>query len=118
MEKSLKFDDPSLHARFVEDLVSNGVPHHLAETGAVECSESEWGKVNAIAHNIRHSCFFPWYFVSFNLASQAAAVDFLGAMREANLPFQLEHHKNETVFVLPEQYMNDYDEILVRFAAS
>ena len=74
---SLRFDDPALQARFLSELARKGVPHHISGTGAAECSASEWGGVNGVAHTIRDSCF-PWYFSWFD--PESAAQDFLARL--------------------------------------
>jgi hypothetical protein len=106
---SLRFDDPALQARFLSELARKGVPHHISGTGAAECSAPEWGGVNGVAHTIRDSCF-PWYFSWFD--PESAAQDFLARLRQSELPFQLEHHKDRVVFLLAREYETQYHALL------
>ena len=104
----LRFDDALLQERFLTELMRHDVPHHLAADGTVECSETEWGAVNDVAHKIRDSCF-RWYFSWFQPRPEAE--EFLVELRKSELPFQLEHHKDGLVFLLAKQHENDYNNL-------
>jgi hypothetical protein len=106
---SLRFDDQGLQARFVSELARLGVPHVLAESGAVECPDTDWNQVNSVAHEIRDSCF-RWYFSWFD--SETDAQHFWAALRRSDLPFQVEHHKDRTVFLLAREHESDYGALM------
>jgi hypothetical protein len=99
MPYSLRFDNRVLHARLLAALRREGVPFQLMPDGTVQCSDEQWPSVNAVAHCIRDSCF-RWYFSWMETAEDTAA--FAEALQRAGLPFELEHHADHDVFLLPK----------------
>jgi len=105
---SLRFDDLNLHARFLSELISNKVAHHVTTLGTIECSEDEWCAVNQVAHTIRDSCY-RWFFYIFKTTPEAER--YLLQLRKSKLPFQIEHHKDQIILLLAKAYEDEYDQL-------
>ena len=96
---SLRFGNPDLQRRLLAELQARRLPITLGRDGAVECSQEEWAGINEIAHRIRDGCF-PWYFSWLETAEETRA--FADALGRAGLRFELEHHWDRDVFLLPK----------------
>jgi hypothetical protein len=108
---SLRFQNSSLQRRLLADLQEQGVAFKVASDGAVQCSDQEWSAVNAAAHRIRDTCF-PWYFSWLDTAEETAA--FAAALREAGLSFELEHHDDRKVFLLPKADQAEHHKLKIQ----
>ena len=95
----IRFDDATLQARFVSELRRVNAHFTVAVDGGVECSAAHWEEVNSVAHTIRDSCF-KWYFSW--LDTPELSNRFLHLIRSSGLPFQLEHHEDRDIFLLPK----------------
>jgi hypothetical protein len=103
---SLRFLNPDLHARFVDNVRAHGFGETLDAAGMMRCTEEQWLKVNDIAHRIRDTCF-PWYFSWFN--DNKSARDFEEYLRGRGFRFELEDHEDRLVFLLPKEDRDKYD---------
>ena len=108
---SIRFEDAALQDQFINELRRQRVPFTLTAVGAVECPDSDWDAVNSVAHKIRDSRF-PWYFSWLNTREDSER--FLQALRIADLPFELEHHEDRDVFLLPRADKSKHAEVLAR----
>ena len=96
---SLRFDDIGLHERFVAALRKAGLAFNIRDDGAVTCTANNWPAVNTVASKIRDSCF-RWYFSWWKDPESAHL--FWEEMKASGLPFQVEHHSDRLVFLLPK----------------
>ncbi len=103
---SLRFLNPDLQARFVQNLHLAGFGDTLDATGMMRCTDGQWLHVNDIAHRIRDTCF-PWYFSWFK--TDTSAREFETYLRAHNFRFELEDHENRLVFLLPKEDRDKYD---------
>ena len=95
---SLRFANPDLHSQFLEGLKSLPFAVEKADDGTVICTDEQWPEVNSVAHRVRDGCF-KWYFSWCNTRSGAEALE--EHLRANGLRFELEHHENRVVFLLP-----------------
>ena len=107
---SLRFDDATMQANFIAVLSRDAVSFALAVDGAVECTTEQWIAVNSVAHTIRDDCF-RWYFSWCQTPEETA--EFLIALKQSGLPFHLEHHKDQDVFLLSKAHEAAYQELLI-----
>jgi hypothetical protein len=107
-KRSLRFDDVTLQENFLSELRRRNIRFELTDERAVECSDSEWNDVNNVTHTIRDSCF-QWYFTW--LPSAEMSNQFLALARRSGLPFQLEHHENGDIFLLPKEHKAKFEEL-------
>jgi hypothetical protein len=96
---SLRFDDIDLQERFVVALRKAGLAFDLCDDGTITCTADDWPAVNTVASKIRDSCF-PWYFSWWKDPESAHL--FWEEMKSSGLPFQIEHHSDRLVFLLPK----------------
>jgi hypothetical protein len=94
----IRFDDAALQGRFVSELRRVNAHFTVAVDGGVKCSIAHWEEVNSVAHTIRDSCF-KWYFSWWDTPELSNR--FLQLIRASSLPFQLEHHEDRDIFLLP-----------------
>lgn len=109
--RTLRFDNDELQARFVSALSESAVPFARDADGAVVCSVADWPSVNSVAHTIRDRCF-RWYLSWWKDAE--AGHRFWREMRESGLPFQVEYHDRQTVFLLPKGSEDLHETIIKR----
>jgi hypothetical protein len=96
---TLRFEDHELQACFIAALREAGLSFEVRDDGAVISAAVDWPALNAVASTIRDSCF-RWYFVWWKSSEMASR--FWEEMRAAGLPFQVEHHEDRIVFLLPK----------------
>jgi hypothetical protein len=96
---TLRFANPELHAQFLEGLKALPFAIHQSDDGSVSCTEEQWAIVNAVAHRVRDGCF-KWYFTSRHTPEDAEAFEHY--MRARGLRYELEHHEDGPVFLLPK----------------
>jgi hypothetical protein len=95
---TLRFANPELQAQFLAGVRALPFDVDIAPDGTVSCTQAQWPIVNGVAHRLRDGCF-PWYFTSRHTPEDAAAFEqYLNARA---LRYQLEHHRDGPVFVLP-----------------
>jgi hypothetical protein len=97
--RSLRFDDRELQARFTAELRKSALPFDLGSDGAVICTDADSPSLIAVANAIRDSCF-RWYLSWWKTAEPAHR--FWREMEASGLPFQVEHHDGQIVFLLPK----------------
>jgi hypothetical protein len=96
--RSLRFEDAGLQSRFIAELRKAELAFEIREDGAVTFAATAWPSLNTVAHTIRDSCF-PWYF--FWWKDPESAHLFQRELKASGLPFQVEHHDDRMVFLLP-----------------
>lgn len=106
---SLRFEDEELQRRFTESLRENGLPFRLDTDSAVQFDEKDRSSINAVAHTIRDSCF-KWYFSWGSDPETAKQLE--STLRSKGMPFQIEHHEDGKVFLLPKADEEKHQEII------
>jgi hypothetical protein len=96
--RSLRFENADLQALFIAGLRKAGVSFAMRADGAATSEHTDWQTFSSVANAIRDSCF-RWYFSMWN--DQGPALRFWEEMKEAGLPFEVEHHDDRIVFLLP-----------------
>lgn len=95
---SLRFNNIELQASFIAALRKAGLAFDVRDDGAVTCEADDWPAVNRAAGVIRDSCF-RWYYSWWK--DPVPARLFWEEMKAAGLPFEVEHHDDRLVFLLP-----------------
>ena len=95
---TLRFANPELQARFLEGLKAVPFAVRQSDDGSIDCTEEQWGIVNAVAHRVRDGCF-KWYFTWRDTTEAADAFEHY--LRARGLRYELEHHEHGRVFLLP-----------------
>ena len=106
--RSIRFDDPQLQKDFVSELRRTSFSFGIGSVGEVTCAEADYSQLNGVAHIIRDRCF-RWYFRWWK--DNESAMAFWREMKKAGLPFQVEHHHDRIVFLLPRGSEDRHDEI-------
>lgn len=96
---SLRFANPELQSRFLEGLKELPFAPQIAADGSVVCTEAQWPLVNNVAHNVRDACF-KWY--ASWCETEDGAWDFEEHLRSNGLRYEIEHHEDRLVFLLPK----------------
>jgi hypothetical protein len=96
--RSLRFDNDELQTRFITELGKANVSFEVRADGAVTCLPDDWPALNSVAHTIRGSCF-RWYFIWWKTFEESHR--FWQEMKASGLPFQVEHHEDRIVFLVP-----------------
>src|SRR5215217_1939342 len=96
--RSRRFDNDELQARFITELGRANVSLEVRADGAVTCLPDDWPALNSVAHTIRDSCF-GWYFIWWKTSEESHR--FWQEMKASGLPFQVEHHEDKIVFLVP-----------------
>jgi hypothetical protein len=97
--RRLRFANPELQAQFLRGVTVLPFATEIAEDGTVVCTDEQWAIVNAVAHRIRDDCF-RWYFTWLHTPEGAAAFELY--LRARGLRYELEHHEEGPVFLLPQ----------------
>jgi hypothetical protein len=97
---SLRFENPVLQSKFLDLLRSLPFQPVLGQDGAVACTDDQWPQVNALAHRVRDSCF-RWYFAWCD--SEESTEEMEQYLRTTGLRFEVEHHEDRKVFLLPKE---------------
>lgn len=105
---SLRFDDTGLQERFFAALRKAGLAFDVRDDGAVTCAADDWPAVNTVAHRVRDSCF-SWYFSWWNNPESTHL--FWEELKATGLPFQVEHHDDRIIFLLPKRNEDLYEVI-------
>jgi hypothetical protein len=111
--QSLRFDDASLQARFVEELRKTGLTFEISSDGDVVCPATDWMPIGRVAGAIRDSCFHG-YFLSWK--GTQPAYRFWSEMKRLKLPFHVEHHQDGMLFFLPKESEALHQAIIARIA--
>jgi membrane-bound lytic murein transglycosylase MltF len=106
--RSIRFDDAQLQDNFISRLQNAAVDFELTSDRAASCTESEYPKLIEAALLIRDSCF-RWYLTWWD--DKELAMAFWREMKAAGLPFQVEHHEDRLVFLLPKGGEDRHEEI-------
>ncbi len=96
---SLRFANPELQSRFLAGVKELPFTVQYADDGAVACTEEQWSVVNDVVHQVRDACF-KWYFSWCN--TEEGTRDLEQHLRSNGLRYEIEHHGNRLVFLLPK----------------
>jgi len=106
---SLRFEDENLQKRFTEKLREAGLPFQLGPDSAVQFDEKDRSSINGVAHTIRDSCY-RWYF-SWGMEPETAK-QFESILKSKGMPFQIEHHEDGKVYLLPKADEQKHQDII------
>lgn len=97
--RSFRFANADLQARLLERLRDSEISCEIRDDSAVVCADADWQFVNSVAHTIRDSCF-RWYLTWWKDPESSSL--FLEELKSSGLPFQVEYHDGNMVFLLPK----------------
>ncbi len=106
---SLRFDDTNLQTSFTNKLREAHLPFGLGHDGSVQFDEKDRQSINSVAHTIRDGCF-RWYF-SWGMEPDTAE-QFERILKTKGMQFQIEHHDDGKVYLLPKSDEQEHQRIL------
>lgn len=97
---TLRFLNPELQSRFLDDLCAAGLGSLVQDDGSVQGDDDQWPQVVTIAHHIRDSCY-RWYFSWCENREREKELE--EELRSRGLRYEREDHGDRLVFLLPKE---------------